>query len=456
MLMMEMISSYFTTDDGNEDNRQQPQIYAKNSMDRFGDDLCGLLLSYLTFEDRFRYECVSKQFQRTVFKSVVDISINDQLISHKSLKGRNFSYNPMDLKIVGQMLSHMYDSLMGYETTEFNTQLLATIARKCPNIQTIDCRGIGTKYEEHIPEMLNIFRGNSRHLREIYCNLGQNSDQLCHTFGPLVTRIDRISAAEKQSLIHCHQLSRLHVFSLSDVFDNTSQQLLAKNLTKLLFGYNSDDNQLLSAFVAQNQSLKSLVVFYKNNITPGMFPEMSKQLSRLTQLRELRLISPLIQQNLLSESLRTIGLNCKQLKHLSFELRGYNPPLDGNALLSLRCYHRLKRFGLTLFGTIDEDLLEPLKLCHRLTHLTLYAKQMNYKLFDNCDKNWPRLQYFCLKVITITDELLDHISRLPALQFLRIVCRHDIDIKDNDFSHLLSRSTKLKNIEIRINKVSKY
>ncbi|CAG2102809.1 unnamed protein product [Medioppia subpectinata] len=28
--------------------------YAKDSMDRFGDDLCEVLLSYLSFEDRFR------------------------------------------------------------------------------------------------------------------------------------------------------------------------------------------------------------------------------------------------------------------------------------------------------------------------------------------------------------------------------------------------------------------
>ncbi|CAG2166439.1 unnamed protein product [Oppiella nova] len=40
------------------------QIYSKDSLDRFGDDLCQHLLSYLSFEDRFTYECLSKQWQR--------------------------------------------------------------------------------------------------------------------------------------------------------------------------------------------------------------------------------------------------------------------------------------------------------------------------------------------------------------------------------------------------------
>ena len=38
-----------------------------NSFNRFGDDLCELLLSYLSFEDKIRFECVSHQFQRLIF-----------------------------------------------------------------------------------------------------------------------------------------------------------------------------------------------------------------------------------------------------------------------------------------------------------------------------------------------------------------------------------------------------
>ncbi|CAG2113624.1 unnamed protein product [Medioppia subpectinata] len=119
-----MMASLETTDDGNEDNRQQIQMYAKDSMDRFGDDLCQLLLSYLSFKDRFRYECVSKQFQRTVFESVVDITLSD-----------------------GFIMNLMSGTLI-------DTQLLATIARKIANIGSIDCRGINIS---RLPALKTLF-----------------------------------------------------------------------------------------------------------------------------------------------------------------------------------------------------------------------------------------------------------------------------------------------------------
>ncbi|CAG2110472.1 unnamed protein product [Medioppia subpectinata] len=91
--MKHLKTSLVTTDDGNEDNRQQIRIYAKNSMDRFGDDLYGLILSYLLIEDRFQCECVSKQFQRTVFESVVDINLSNKFLI-KILCGSSTSIRP--------------------------------------------------------------------------------------------------------------------------------------------------------------------------------------------------------------------------------------------------------------------------------------------------------------------------------------------------------------------------
>ena len=45
----------------------QMKVYAKNSFDRLGDDLTELILQYLTFEDKVRLECVSKQWRRLVY-----------------------------------------------------------------------------------------------------------------------------------------------------------------------------------------------------------------------------------------------------------------------------------------------------------------------------------------------------------------------------------------------------
>ena len=42
------------------------KVYAKNSFDRLGDDLTELILQYLTFEDKVRLECVSKQWKNAM------------------------------------------------------------------------------------------------------------------------------------------------------------------------------------------------------------------------------------------------------------------------------------------------------------------------------------------------------------------------------------------------------
>ncbi|CAG2182036.1 unnamed protein product, partial [Oppiella nova] len=43
----------------------EEECHPKNSFDRYGDDLCEVILSYLSLEDCFRFECLSKQWQRS-------------------------------------------------------------------------------------------------------------------------------------------------------------------------------------------------------------------------------------------------------------------------------------------------------------------------------------------------------------------------------------------------------
>ena len=49
------------------ENRIESTVFAKDSMDRFGNDLTELILSFFTIEDTLRLECVSKQWKRYIF-----------------------------------------------------------------------------------------------------------------------------------------------------------------------------------------------------------------------------------------------------------------------------------------------------------------------------------------------------------------------------------------------------
>ncbi len=51
-------------------NPSNDEIKRQSFDERISDDLCKLILQFLSPHDKFRVECVSKQFQRTVFQKV--------------------------------------------------------------------------------------------------------------------------------------------------------------------------------------------------------------------------------------------------------------------------------------------------------------------------------------------------------------------------------------------------
>src|ERR1700755_115650 len=65
----------------------------KSSFERFGDDLTEVIVSYLTTEEKFRFECLSKQWQRLVFNKHfrLKISANDKRFCERlKLKSKAF------------------------------------------------------------------------------------------------------------------------------------------------------------------------------------------------------------------------------------------------------------------------------------------------------------------------------------------------------------------------------
>ena len=54
--------------------------YPKDSMDRFGDDLAELVLSYQSIEDKVNQECVSKQWRRIIYNKVTKLLIDELFV----------------------------------------------------------------------------------------------------------------------------------------------------------------------------------------------------------------------------------------------------------------------------------------------------------------------------------------------------------------------------------------
>ncbi|CAG2175233.1 unnamed protein product, partial [Oppiella nova] len=180
--------------------------YSKDSFDRFGDDLCQLLLSFLPFEEHFRRECLSKQFQRCLHNSIKVLTITDTLFAKMSAKSGSFG-----------------------------TDILTDIIKKCPNIQTIDCYHILRYKSDHMRPLLSAIDGLSddycRRLTRIDVWFAFIDDSVINWVQRFAPKLQTLGVRHEnpQYLEYCHHLRHLRVQTLTDVF-TPDNRLMAKNL----------------------------------------------------------------------------------------------------------------------------------------------------------------------------------------------------------------------------------
>ena len=109
------------------------KVYPKNSFDRLGDDLTELILQYLTFEDKVRLECVSKQWRRLVFNKQFGIEILDTKSEHMN----NFR-QPLTSNIEERLNSLNKLLTMLYNGRQLDVESFESVLKKCPNIKHVN------------------------------------------------------------------------------------------------------------------------------------------------------------------------------------------------------------------------------------------------------------------------------------------------------------------------------
>ena len=150
-------------------------------MDRFGDDLTELILSFLWFEDKIRLECVSKQWRRLIFNKqfVLDIPGNYSNGTEDSLKGFLGRMKSSDNVITRRKL---LESVLKkcHKITKFDSinadlyidsQVLSLIGQYCPLLMSLHFKDYNDKY-------LTFFRNYGHKLEELYIR-GKN-DKIKH------------------------------------------------------------------------------------------------------------------------------------------------------------------------------------------------------------------------------------------------------------------------------------
>ena len=119
------------------DIRIESKFYAKDSMDRFGDDLTELILSFFTLEDALRLECVSKQWQRYIFGKQFRLMYNND-DDHCSNSMQRLCGNRLSsAEWIESVLKKCPNITKVYLYSEVKSEVLSLIGRYCSRLKSL-------------------------------------------------------------------------------------------------------------------------------------------------------------------------------------------------------------------------------------------------------------------------------------------------------------------------------
>ena len=135
------------------DNKSNKELYLRRDSfsDRFCDDLCSVIVSYLSFEDKIRFECVSHQFQRYLFVKQYVIEFNN---NNNSIFNTQNNLSKLTL-FNGNIRFKAFESVL--KKCKFINKIVISIER-------IGCKNRGqvlqliTKYCKHLKSIVFNFK----------------------------------------------------------------------------------------------------------------------------------------------------------------------------------------------------------------------------------------------------------------------------------------------------------
>ncbi|CAG2109805.1 unnamed protein product [Medioppia subpectinata] len=423
------------------ESNPQTKAIAKDSMDRYDDNVCQLLLSYLPFEDRFRYEGVSKQWQRVLYETIDEIVVDHQMVS-TMIATETAKYKIFFVKPNGEF---------------FMTSML----NKCPNIKSIDIRSDADATRVVFKLMFGLKR-NYPNLREIQFK-NQELDPIWTkwvftVFGPMITRMVINPKCDHIKYINeCPKLTTLSTTFL-DLMFSPDGQLLTKNLKALTTNLEvSISDERFSTFMDHNLSLQLLVIRIDGIIgSANTVRKMMAQLSRLSQLKTFAVhINDTHSLGYsLCDSLKTIGQMCGQLKAFQFKCIQYSE-YRTEILKSIEFMPHLKQLyfnGSPFYITESEGMFESMKGWPQLHHLHLYSLDINYQLFQQIETNLPKLQRLaiCDRKGRINSKCLESLATLSHLKSLYITnTTEKLRNMRSGLTAITKKCRKLSSIQIR-------
>ena len=421
--------------------------YKRDSFDdRFCDDLCEDILQYLSLEDKLRLECVSKQFQRTVFQRHFELHIN--------IKGVNAHKNYLKNKDNRITIYLNYNYIEDQSLDSFKALL-----KKCPNITSIK---LDTCYSSNynpynFNQVFQLIIENFNNLSEI--NLlkdinDRNFVKLYHKFGQKIKYLPQYR--ELLDLIFFPNIEKLRIRFWYD--QSIIPHLTRDNLKQLDIDLDQDREHWLQTMIKNFPKLTHLKVISYSGDENAIY----ESLKNISNLKHLIHFYFHIQCN--DNCHRFCGLLKQMAKHCR-NLKSLNCSFNQNSdliqfLTQLKAFSALKRLWLDFVVNEGENIInfneffsfELFKGFENITHLSLgfNSHYLKESIIKEIDINLPKLQF--LEILYPFDttpegvtQMADILSRLSRLETLKLFFKSGVDFKPIE-EQITEKCRKIKDI----------
>jgi hypothetical protein len=444
-------------------NNNKIDLRRDSMSDRICDDLCEILFTYLSFEDKIKFECVSKQWQKLIF--------NKQFI--------------LDINVFGNhKKQHFLDKLLiPKNDNKFDLKAFESVLKKCKFINNIIIReSIGS--EQMICQLIN---KHCLNLKSITLNLDAISDQtlklFANKFGKKLENLNNckfidfgnsyVSEKIKSLLKECPNLLSLENINIIDLIDEN--QVLVPKLFRFdgFYGH-LDQNKLNEKFFERYKSLKSLKLCVNPfNCDPIIF---MKQISKLKNLQNLELIlsdSTESHSSLFVRELTQIEIECKLINRLNLTFESLNEKHLKQLLISICSFKQLKYLSIDIFDMIylNEDQMQDfsqvndsialntqlLNGCKQLTHLKIYYPLLRDSFLADIHLFLPQLTH--LKIgfeefiyeeyeMSFSDQTMNSLAKLKHLKVIKLGGNDFSLITDSGIFNVINNCPEIKSIRL--------
>ncbi len=421
-------------------------VYRKDSFDRFGDDLCQLLLSYLPISHSIRYECVSNQWKLLLF--------NKQRVLNLTLMSNN-----------------IYDNIeqIFYKNSNFNDfnikirqKQLKTVLKKCRFINQIKIQSnclIDSKIFE-------IIRDNCYDLKVFICfaNINNLSQEVLNSFGQKFSHslkhfvIHNIGFEKMNKLLISTTFSKLEKLEFNydfegNILKNINKELMPK-LSEIKFPFNSFDG-LKSLTDNYWQTIKKIDIILDTENELLVNDGINRALITLSELKnmeefDIRIYTEKTFVSAIDNGLRLIANSCKKLKRLDFLMDCI--VIKGKLFEIFSQFKELEYCEISIeFNEemTDYGTIASFANCKNLKVLNLYLYNLCDYYFEDIHKSIPKLTQFHFKSKNgITDKTLTYLKECPNLKILEVHTYDDwktvLNISDSTVCDFIRNSPKIR------------